>query len=242
MEVIRKHFDTIDSTNTWAKSHATEFNRHAMTLVTASEQTAGRGRFKRRWESPNGLNIYATFCFFMEKHRDAIKNLPQVLSISACKVISKLGFSPHLKWPNDVLISGKKTAGLLCETTPLSEDLCVILGIGLNVNMPLEILQEIDRPATSLFAEDGVLRDVEEVTLLLQKAFIEDLECFFEVGFLPFLDLYKRYMVHQKGDLIRFHDNRIVWTGYFHGLNEDGSLNLELEDGKLKTFHAGEIL
>lgn len=242
METIRQHFETIDSTNNWGKTHAPELNRTALTLVTASAQTAGRGRFKRKWESPAGLNVYATFCFFMEKHREDIKNLPQVLSISACRVIQKLGFEPKLKWPNDVLLSGKKTAGLLCETTPLSDQLCIILGIGLNVNMPLEILQQIDRPATSLFAEDGVQRDVEEVTQSLLKQFVADLNIFLEEGFHPFLEIYKANMVHSAGDQIRFHDNRVIWTGAFKNINEDGSLNLQLDNGELKTFHAGEIV
>jgi BirA family biotin operon repressor/biotin-[acetyl-CoA-carboxylase] ligase len=242
MDIIRKHFETIDSTNTWAKQHAPEFDKNHLTLITASEQTAGRGRFKRKWESPPNQNIYATFCFFIEKHREDIKNLPQVLSISACKVVENLGFEPKLKWPNDVLISGKKMAGILCETVPLSGFLCVVLGIGLNVNMPLEILQKIDRPATSLFAEDNVQRDVEEVTLQLQQQFVQDLEYFLEYGFHHFLQIYKTYIVHVEGDLIRFHDNRIVWEGTFKSVNEDGSLNLQLSSGEYKTFHAGEIL
>jgi BirA family transcriptional regulator, biotin operon repressor / biotin---[acetyl-CoA-carboxylase] ligase len=242
VDVIRKHFETIDSTNTWAKIHAPELNREALTLVTASEQTAGRGRFKRKWESPPRLNIYATFCFFMEKHREDIKNLPQVLSISTCEIVKQLGFAPKLKWPNDVLLSGKKMAGLLCETTPLSDHLCIALGIGLNVNMPLEILQKIDRPATSLYAEDGIQRNVEEVIQHLQKQFLMDLDIFLEEGFHHFLGIYKGFMVHAEGDLIRFHDNRIVWNGTFKNLNEDGSLNLQLETGEFKTFHAGEIL
>jgi BirA family biotin operon repressor/biotin-[acetyl-CoA-carboxylase] ligase len=242
MEIDRKHFDTIDSTNTWGKKHAPELNHKALTLITANEQTAGRGRFKRKWESPAGQNIYGSFCFFIEKYREDIKNLPQVLSISTCRIIQQLGFKPGLKWPNDVLLSGKKTAGLLCETTPLQDQLCIVLGIGLNVNMPLEILEQIDRPATSLFAEDGVRRDVEEVTQALLKQFSQDLEQFFEKGFHVYLELYKAYLVHCPGVLISFHDNRVIWQGGFKSINEDGSLNLELPSGEIKTFHAGEIV
>lgn len=242
MEIIRKHFKTIDSTNTWAKQHADQLEHDKVTLVTAEEQTAGRGRFKRHWESPPGLNIYATFCIFIEKHRMDIGNLPQVMAISAAKILLSLGFNSKLKWPNDVLISGKKAAGILCETTPLSDNLCVALGIGLNINMPKDILQKIDRPATSLLAEDGLKRDVEEMTHMLQKQFLKDLEVFLDEGFHPFLETYKRLMAHAPGDRIRFHDNRTLWEGGFKGINENGSLNLELESGAIKTFIAGEIL
>jgi len=242
MDIIRKHFTTIDSTNTWAKQNAERLEHDKVTLITADEQTAGRGRFKRSWESPPGLNIYATFCIFMEKHRMDIGNLPQVLSISATKVLQVLGFHSKLKWPNDVMISGKKAAGILCETTPLSDHLCVVLGIGLNVNMPKEILIKIDRPATSLLAEDGVKRDVEAVTQMLQKQFMQDLEIFLDEGFHPFLDTYKKFLIHAPGDIIHFHDNRVVWIGGFKSINENGSLSLELESGVIKTFIAGEIL
>lgn len=242
MKIIRKHFDIIDSTNTWGKIHAPELDRMALTLITASGQTAGRGRFKRTWESPTSLNLYGTFCFFVEKYREDIKNLPQVLAISACRVVQGLGFHPQLKWPNDVLLSQKKLAGLLCETTPLSDQLCIILGIGLNVNMPLSLLQMIDRPATSLRVEDGVLRDVESITQSLQAQFLEDLTLFLEEGFHPFLEVYKGYLTHSVGDIIRFQDYRTLWTGIFQQIQEDGSLSLKLESGETKIFHAGEIV
>jgi BirA family biotin operon repressor/biotin-[acetyl-CoA-carboxylase] ligase len=242
MEILRKHFGSIDSTNTWAKQHAHELDHQKVTLVTAAVQTAGRGRFKRRWESPAGQNILATFCIFIEKHRMDIGNLPQVLALSTALILNELGFHPQLKWPNDVLITGKKVAGILCETTPLSDNFCVIIGIGVNINMPAEELIKIDRPATSLFAEDGVLRDIEEMIGLLQEQFMKDLEVFLEEGFHPFLSKYKTFMAYAKGDKIRFDDNRTIWTGAFEGIKDDGSLELELEPGIIKTFHAGEIL
>ena len=240
--MIRKHFKTIDSTNTWAKHHASELDPHLITLITADEQTAGRGRFKRHWESPSGLNIYATFCFFIEKHRQDIGNLPQILALATCRILEELHFQPQLKWPNDVLLSHKKVAGILCETTPLSDNICVILGIGLNVNMAQEQLQNIDRPATSLLAEDGKVRQVEEVLQLLQHRFSSHLEQFIDEGFSPFLEAYKNILVHRQGDVIRFNDNRTLWEGNFQGIAQDGGLNLLIPStGHVKTFYAGEI-
>lgn len=241
MQIHRRHFATLDSTNTWAKQHAEELDQKALTLVSADHQTAGRGRFKRLWLSPPGQNIYASFCFFIEKHRGDIGNLPQVMAIAAADVLEKLGFQPQIKWPNDVLLKGKKIAGILCETIPFSDMLCVVLGIGLNVNMPLELLSTIDRPATSLLAEDGAERDVEAVLSMLQEQFMQYLLCFLDEGFMPFLENYKTRLQHTKGDLIRFHDNRIVWEGRFAGINRDGTLLLELPSGEERTFIAGEI-
>lgn len=238
----RLHFSTLDSTNTWAKQHAEELDRHVITLVTASEQTAGRGRFKRHWLSPPDQNIYATFCFFVEKHRNDIGNLPQVLALSTAVFLENLGFTPKLKWPNDILLSNKKAGGILCETLPFSDTLCIILGIGLNVNMPQDLLATIDRPATSLFTEDGVQREVETILKGLQERFAQYLQKFLDEGFLPFLSSYKKRLAHAKGDSLRFHDNRAIWEGRFVDVNLDGSLLLELSSGEKRTFIAGEIL
>jgi|LakMenEpi03Aug12_release.lakeMendotaPanAssembly.Ray.scaffolds.fasta_scaffold18232_2 BirA family biotin operon repressor/biotin-[acetyl-CoA-carboxylase] ligase len=242
MEIERKHFTSIASTNSWAKQNAHTFDPTKITLVTADEQTGGRGRFSRRWESPPGLNIYASFCLFMEKHRADIGNLPQVMAIATADILGKMGFHPGLKWPNDVLLSQKKVAGILCETTPLSDFICVVLGIGLNVNMPLDQLQKIDRPATSLLAEDGKSRGVEDILHLLQLYFLKHSERFLEEGFAPFLETYKKLLVHTLGNPLRFHDNRTIVEGTFHGITLDGALSLQLPSGNIKVFHAGEIL
>lgn len=241
MQIHRRHFTTLDSTNTWAKQHAEELDHEALTIVTADQQTAGRGRFKRLWISPHGQNIYATFCFFIEKHRGDIGNLPQVMAVAAVDVLEALDFQPQIKWPNDVMVRSKKIAGILCETIPISDMLCVVLGIGLNVNMPLELLTTIDRPATSLLAEDGATRDVEAVLAMLQERFMRHLLRFLDEGFLPFLENYKKWLIHAKDDLIRFHDNRTVWEGRFAGINRDGTLLLKLPSGEARTFVSGEI-
>lgn len=242
MEVIHKHFTLIDSTNTWAKQNAHLLERDKITLVTADAQSAGRGRFKRQWVSPPGQNIYATFCFFIEKHRTDIGNLPQVLAIAVAHMLQELGFKPALKWPNDVLLSKKKVAGILCETITLSDLFCVALGVGLNINMPKEILDQIDRPATSLIVEDGKERSVEKMIALLQNHFLPLYARFIEEGFHPFLEEYKRWLVHRQGDIIRFDDNRTIWTGAFEKINNDGSLTLLMDDGTQKKFITGEIV
>lgn len=241
MQITRQHFTSIDSTNTWCKQHAHEFSQDKITLVTADTQTAGRGRFKRRWESPPDQNVYATFCFFVENNYQLIGNIPQVLALSAVEALEHFHFHPTLKWPNDVLLSGKKVAGILAETTMLDK-LCAVLGIGLNVNMPQEILQQIDRPATSLMVESGKTFDISLIINQLQKIFIKNLQIFFSEGFSPFLETYRDYLSKNTSQTIRFHDNQQVWEGTFYEIDSQGSLVLKLANGEIKTFIAGEIL
>lgn len=242
MKLVRHHFEVIDSTNTWAKSNAHLLPRNQVTLVSASEQTAGRGRFKRRWESPPGQNVLASFCFFVDKRRQDIGNIPQILAISAAQVLESLSFYPALKWPNDVLLNKKKVAGILAETTTVDELLCLIIGIGLNVNMPQGLLEKIDRPATSLFVEGGQHLSVEEILHLLQKQFLLHLESFLKAGFSSFFEEYKQRATIDPCQKIFFDDGQKIWEGTFHDIYEDGSLSLKLSDGRIKIFLAGEIL
>lgn len=242
MEVVNLHFASIDSTNTWAKRNAHTFAQDKITLVTADEQTEGRGRFHKTWNSPPLHNIYASFCFLVDENCECIGNIPQVLAISAAQMLEALGFYPKLKWPNDLLLSGKKVGGILCETASVSGKKCVVVGIGINVNMPIDILRKIDCPATSLFVESGRVFNISSVLFNLQKCFVHHLSKLLQEGFLPFLHMYKQRLVHVAGDPMRFHDHQFIWEGNFHSILSNGSLNLQLPSGLSKNFLSGEIV
>lgn len=241
MDFVRYHFETIDSTNTWAKQNVHKFEKDKITIISAEEQTAGRGRFTRRWESPKGLNVYTTFAFYLEKYSSLIGNIPQVLAMSAVEALAELGFIVKLKWPNDLMIQDEKLGGVLCETTAIDNGLFVIAGIGINVNMPQELLQKIDRPATSLLKAGGSLYSIEKVIENLQKYFVRNLEILKLRGFKAFHDAYQRDLMYRIGDPLSFNDFRTIWEGFFHSIKEDGSLNLKLPSGEIKNFLSGEI-
>lgn len=242
MKVEHRHFQILDSTNSWAKRNTLVLSKECLTLITTDEQTAGRGRLNRRWESMSRQNVLGTFCFFMKKMDPSINNIPQILAISAVKLLEELGFSPRLKWPNDILLSEKKVAGILCETTPVENEICVITGIGINVNVPLEAFQRIDRPATSLLVESKKNFDLTEIVERLGTLFANDLEVFLRDGFSPFFSMYVEKLSHSRGDEIRFHDGREIAAGVFHSIELDGSLNLCLASGEIKNFIAVELM
>jgi BirA family biotin operon repressor/biotin-[acetyl-CoA-carboxylase] ligase len=236
------HFEQIDSTNTWAKKHPDQWASTGVTLITASEQTAGRGRFKRLWISPPHLNIYATFCFWNDLQRSDMGHIPQLLAIAAAQTLEKQGFSPTIKWPNDVLLQQKKVGGILCETIIEQERQGIICGIGLNVNMPLEILKQIDRPATSLLVEGGHPFEVSHILDVLQQFFLAALNQFIAEGFAPFFPLFHQRSALKKGQLVRFHDHQTLIEAQFEKLHPNGSVELRLIDGNSKIFYAGEFL
>lgn len=149
----RIHFTTIDSTNTWAKDHIEELPRDDWTVITADRQTAGRGQFNRTWRSPLG-GLYVSFVYFLDEYPKDTGQIGQHACQAVIEAIGELGngIVAEKKEPNDVLIDGRKVAGILCETVQVDEGskIGVVIGIGLNVNVPVEELNQVDQPATSL--------------------------------------------------------------------------------------------
>lgn len=238
----RIHFKSIDSTNTWAKKNTSEWIENGFTVVTAKEQTAGRGRFNRVWVSPPYENIYASFCFWIDAERTDIGHIPQLLALSFAQVLPKEKFAPQIKWPNDILLSKKKVGGILCETILENNKRGVVCGIGVNVNMPCEILEQIDRPATSLLQESGEKENVMEILMNLQRKFFDNLQVFLKEGFAPFFADYQQLLYHKHGDRVSFHNNQAVVEGYFDSVHSDGSVSLLLLEGQRETFFSGEFL
>jgi BirA family biotin operon repressor/biotin-[acetyl-CoA-carboxylase] ligase len=133
-------------------------------VVAADEQTAGRGRLGRRWLAPAGTSL---LCSLQLRPAIASERLPELTGVAAraCAeaVASLTGLEPELKFPNDVLVRGRKLAGVLAE----AREGRVVLGVGVNVNVPAdELPQEVDRPATSVLVETG--RELDRAELLAE--------------------------------------------------------------------------
>jgi BirA family biotin operon repressor/biotin-[acetyl-CoA-carboxylase] ligase len=154
MKVNWIELETIDSTNAYVKREKERFDPNALTCITANGQTSGKGQFGRTWHSPPGVNIYATLFFYtpLDTH---LTQIPQLLAKTLIAYLQTLHLPAIFKHPNDVLIHGKKVAGILCETSFEEEKIAVILGMGINVNMEPKELESIDKLATSLRIEAG---------------------------------------------------------------------------------------
>lgn len=234
------HLDVIDSTNTYAKKHATSFPPNQITCITAEEQTAGRGRYKRTWLSPRGTNIYATFYFQLPAQTLHLISLAQVMAHSLAILLLQEGLHPKIKWPNDIQLNGKKLSGILCETSFHNPTVDIFLGIGINVNMDAQTAAQIDQPATSLKMETGHTWDKALFLKKLQKQFTHDLEEFKKHGFTPFHSPFENLLAY-KGQTIQVFDGQKTWTGICHSLTFDGQLNLLLPDKTIQTVTSGDI-
>lgn len=232
MQIKHYRLETVDSTNNWAKAHLGSFHKKELTFITAYFQTEGRGRFNRTWISPPGENLLATFVLWLGQFDF---NLSQVLALAVADMLQQRGFEIQVKWPNDLMLHGKKLSGILTET--VEEDLgrWCLLGIGLNVNMRPENLQRISQSATSLFAESGETFDPEHLGHLLAAYFERSVAHYH--GFGPFYARFKERLIHKVGDPLKIGTDE----GQFKELNPDGSLTLILKTGEEKVFISGEI-
>jgi BirA family transcriptional regulator, biotin operon repressor / biotin---[acetyl-CoA-carboxylase] ligase len=133
-------------------------------LVVAEEQTAGRGRLGRRWFAPAGTSLLCSLQLRPDTPTERLPELTAVAARACADAIAALtGLEPALKFPNDVLVGARKVAGILAE----ARDGRVVLGVGINVNVPAdELPEDVDRPATSLLVETG--RELDRAELLAE--------------------------------------------------------------------------
>jgi BirA family transcriptional regulator, biotin operon repressor / biotin---[acetyl-CoA-carboxylase] ligase len=232
-------FDSIDSTNTYAKSLALQ-NDSEGSLIIAEEQTAGKGRLNRSWQAEKGKSLTFSVIITPKIPPEHIGILSLYASLAVAEAIENiLPLTPVCKWPNDVLLDGRKVCGILSEVVFKSEtSYLVIIGIGINVNQsifPTE-LQEI---ATSLFLTTG--RSVDRAILLAKV--LERLESWHEViqnnQTDRILQHWKKYctMFDKK---VTIEQQEIKLQGIAAGLAEDGGLIINTSDKQIKVL-AGDI-
>lgn len=211
------------------------------TLVWAREQTAGRGRQGRDWESPRG-NLYLTLILRPECAPAEAAQLGFAAAVAMGDAIGSV--CPPLdvtyKWPNDVLMNSRKVAGILLESKSQSDGSLewLLLGVGANV---ASFPKETAYPTTSLRFE-GTPADVTEVDLLeaFGRHFLSWVSKWLDDGFGPLRAAWLRHAA-SRGEEIQVRLPQETLAGVFRDLDEDGRLLLELAGGELRTVAAGDV-
>lgn len=177
------YFENIDSTNRWAKNNIETLEDK--TVVSAGVQTQGRGRLQRSWVDLGEGNLFMSLVLKpAETFDEHYSNLTQYMSLSLCKVLENYGVKPEIKWPNDVLIDGKKIAGILSEASVRGTTFKgLVLGIGVNLNAKEEDFAQIDKKVTALNLELGRKIDLKEFKTALVEEFFKNYETFLTQGF-----------------------------------------------------------
>ncbi len=150
--------ESIGSTNDYLLQLAPT-RRQGFVVCAANQQTAGRGRKGREWQSPADANIYLSVGYrFQGVAADRLSCVSIASGVAVCRVLEFTGLRPELKWPNDILLEGKKLGGILVEARVSSNEVFIVIGVGLNVDMPQHIDSEIDQPwidmRTALISDD----------------------------------------------------------------------------------------
>ena len=198
-----QYFEELDSTNKKIDELARDGAEHG-TVIVADKQTAGKGRRGRTWESPAGTNLYFSILLRPEIEVEKAPMLTLIMAYSVAKVLQeewKLEVS--IKWPNDLVISGKKICGILTEMV-LDESQIghVVVGTGINVNVT-EFPEELSDKATSLYLESKVIFDRKKLLDEVLKEFWKQYNKFLEVQDLSFMkEAYNEILVNRGREVL----------------------------------------
>lgn len=208
------------------------------TIVIADHQTAGRGRFGRRWWAPAESSILLSI--ILHPDLDQLPRLNMAAALAVVHSIEKVtGLRPVIKWPNDVLIEGKKVSGALIESDVQDETVnSAILGIGLNVNLDPSSIPEIAETATSL--RDVLQKEVSRLEMLRSLlGEFEELYSALRQG--EPIDKLWRHRLETLGKQVTVRSGEMVEEGYAESVDDEGNLLLRRPDGGLVTIVAGEV-
>ena len=236
------HYFRIESTNDTALALAAKGEAHG-TVVLAEEQTAGRGRFGRVWFSERSKGIYASIILRPELSPTAAPAITLMAGVATHRALSTVtGLPADIRWPNDVLVNGKKVCGILTEMSAELDRLhYVVVGIGINVNhtaMP----PELEPIATSLRMEGGKFYSRAQVLVTLLKELEREYRLLLDSGSGAIAREWARASTYAEGKQIRVHSHGKDFLAITAGLEPNGSLRLCREDGKEEPLVSGEIV
>jgi len=211
---------------------------HSQALF-AEYQSGGRGRRGRSWQSPFASNIYLSIGWRYPQGIAVIEGLSLAVGVGICRALCALGVDQaRLKWPNDVLYDGRKLAGVLIEVSgDVSGDCCVVVGVGLNVNMPKNAA--IDQPWVDLSSVNGGSMDRNLVAAALLNELVPMLEGYPAQSFAAYKNEWEQLNAY-KGIVVEVSSGRYLVSGECLGVSNSGALRLKV-GAEQKEFSGGEL-
>ena len=233
-------YEYLDSTNLQAV-RLLEQKLIAPFVVLSEQQTSGRGRRGRVWQSPFAQNLYFTLAVPITGGMRQVEALSLTVGLAVARSLQAQGLTGvGLKWPNDILLNGQKLAGILLELVGDPADLChVIIGVGINVNMQLSAAGAIDQPWTSLREALGRWVGRTELSLSLAQTLKHYIELHWVSGFEGLRVEWEALHVWQGLSACLISGAQII-EGKVLGVASDGALRM-LVDGAERSFSGGEL-
>ena len=229
--------DKVDSTNTWLGQRNDDPE-----VCFAEFQSAGRGRRGRAWVSPFAANLYLSMSWRFDEWPPGFTALGMVTAIAAVRALKTLGLEDvRIKWPNDLIAGGRKLGGVLIDIQgePPGATRAVI-GLGLNVRMPVAAAQDIDQPWMDLATlSEGMPPERNAIAAALVESLVSAMQEFETAGFAAFAEDWQALdLVAGKAVALHSHDHTV--TGVAAGVDEQGALLLKTPGG-LKRFVSGDL-
>jgi BirA family transcriptional regulator, biotin operon repressor / biotin---[acetyl-CoA-carboxylase] ligase len=231
--------DEVASTNTYLMQQKSI--AHA-TCVAAHIQTQGKGRRGRTWVSQLGASLTFSLLWRFQCGAAALSGLSLAVGVALIRALNSLGVNQaQLKWPNDVLVDGKKLAGILIELQgDLEGPSAAVIGVGVNLNLPKNVLESIDQPAIDLNNVSAKPINQSELLGVILKHLADVLSGFETHGFIGLRDEWLRYHAYEKKPVRMLLPNGTEINGTVKSVADDGILLVETALG-LQRFSAGEI-
>ncbi len=238
-----EYYDRIDSTNEQIKRAAADDADEGL-LIVAEEQTGGKGRLGRKWESPPGEAVYFSFLLRPEFSAEHASALTLVMGLSVAQAIRETVTLPvEIKWPNDIVINHKKICGILCEAQVGNGGALdyVVIGVGINANNS-HFPEELSERATSLKLEWGG-REINRaiVTATALKYFHSNYQKYCKTEDLSGMIRDYDFLLVSRDRQVRIEDPKGAYTAISRGIDEQGRLIVEKEDGAEVRIATGEV-
>jgi len=207
------------------------------TTVVAEEQTAGQGRHGHAWHSEPGAGLYVSVVLRLPLPADSLPVLTLALGLATAETIARItDLQPDLRWPNDIMLGDRKTAGILVQLV----DSVAVAGLGVNVNHPA-FPPELAAEATSLRLATGRAQSREDLLIVLLPAIDSFCRMLVEGGPRPVLDQFARRSTYVYGKRVRIEQPGGTVTGTTAGLDSSGFLKLRADDGSESLILAGGV-
>jgi BirA family biotin operon repressor/biotin-[acetyl-CoA-carboxylase] ligase len=226
--------DCIDSTSDWAKRHILEVEEDTLYVVSAKEQTKGRGRWGRSWVSPAGKNLYVTLVFFSNQTAFACT---QIVALIVQRLLQEAGVYAEIKWPNDILVNEHKIAGILAERF----DSRTMIGVGLNVNMSQSDCKNIPQKATSMSCEANCSFELEALIARFVSLFVQEYEKATRFGFHEVAKSWHEKVQWMISRPVSVQTEAGRLSGRLLELNFDGTCLFLTENGEKISLSSGDI-
>jgi len=232
-------FDTIDSTNSFLINNYNNYPDYS--VIYAEEQTSGRGRFNRIWNSIKGKDCTFSILLPVKEIDPSLHPvISQITAFSVYETLKAYSLKSEIKWPNDVIVNNKKICGIICEKTGSADKPFVVIGIGININSSADELSKIDQPATSIYNELNVCLDINMFMNKILENFFFNYFIFKTEGFEKYSSQLNAILAY-KGLYKYLIQGNIQYKCQILYCNMDGSLCVKLENGIIKNFYSGEI-